>query len=162
MDIASSPVRFESWLISHCSLKLVYNRSEFWWVNYFEHYMQPQSIHESYSFLNNYWGTLEFYFGSSCQLLWLKTFIFFCLYFDKFWVCTHKRSTWTRWFLDHGFFYPEDGGDAFLRNSVHTRSTQPHVPEDSILNMWYVQSSHKILTNTDFNVLYFTKDSYET
>jgi hypothetical protein len=93
MNVTSSPVRFESWLISHCSPKLVYNHSEFWWVNYFEHYVQLQSIHESSSILINYWGGLEFYCRSSCQLLLLKVCIFSCLYFNKFWDCTPKRST---------------------------------------------------------------------
>jgi hypothetical protein len=33
----------------------------------------------------------------------------------------------SRWFLARGFFYPEDGGDAFLRNvSVRKIYTTPH------------------------------------
>jgi hypothetical protein len=32
-----------------------------------------------------------------------------------------------------GFLYPEDGGDTFLRTSVHTRYTLCYIPEDGIL-----------------------------
>jgi hypothetical protein len=33
----------------------------------------------------------------------------------------------SRWFLARGFFYPEDGGDMFLRNvSSHNIYTAPH------------------------------------
>jgi hypothetical protein len=36
-------------------------------------------------------------------------------------------ATCSRWFLARGFFYPEDGGDTFLRNvgSFHTIYTAP-------------------------------------
>jgi hypothetical protein len=33
----------------------------------------------------------------------------------------------SRWFLAHGFFYPEDGGDMFLQNvSSHKNYMVPH------------------------------------
>jgi hypothetical protein len=36
-------------------------------------------------------------------------------------------ATFSRWFLVHGFFYPEDGGDTFLRNvGSHKIYTAPH------------------------------------
>jgi hypothetical protein len=36
-------------------------------------------------------------------------------------------STWPRWFLARRFFYPEDGGDTFLRNvGLHNIYTAPH------------------------------------
>jgi hypothetical protein len=28
----------------------------------------------------------------------------------------YSAATWSRWFLARGLFYPEDGGDPFLRN----------------------------------------------
>jgi hypothetical protein len=44
-----------------------------------------------------------------------------------------SSATCSRWFLARGFFYPEDGGDMFLRNvSSHKSYTAPH-PEDGIL-----------------------------
>jgi hypothetical protein len=43
-------------------------------------------------------------------------------------------ATCSRWFLARGFFYPEDGGDTFLRNVGSQKSTQRRVPED-ILNI---------------------------
>jgi hypothetical protein len=39
----------------------------------------------------------------------------------------------TRWFLARLIFYPEDGGDTFLRN-YNTRTTRRYIPEDNILN----------------------------
>jgi hypothetical protein len=37
-------------------------------------------------------------------------------------------ATCSRWFLARGFFYPEDGGDTFLRNvSSHKIYTAPHL-----------------------------------
>jgi hypothetical protein len=36
-------------------------------------------------------------------------------------------NTCSRWFLARGFFYPEDGGDTFLRNvGSHKIYTAPH------------------------------------
>jgi hypothetical protein len=36
-------------------------------------------------------------------------------------------ATYSRWFLDHGFFYPEDGGDTFSRNVGSLKIyTAPH------------------------------------
>jgi hypothetical protein len=36
-------------------------------------------------------------------------------------------ATCLRWFLERGFFYPEDGGDTFLRNiGSHKIYTAPH------------------------------------
>jgi hypothetical protein len=36
-------------------------------------------------------------------------------------------ATCSRWFLARGFFYPEDGGDTFLRNvGSHKICTAPH------------------------------------
>jgi hypothetical protein len=32
------------------------------------------------------------------------------------------------------FFYPEDGGDTFLRTSIFTRPTRPNIPDDGILH----------------------------
>jgi hypothetical protein len=29
-------------------------------------------------------------------------------------------ATFSSWFLARGFFYPEDGGDMFLRNILHS------------------------------------------
>jgi hypothetical protein len=45
-----------------------------------------------------------------------------------------STATCSRWFLARGFFYPEDGGDTFLRNvGSHKSYTAPH-PEDGILH----------------------------
>jgi hypothetical protein len=39
----------------------------------------------------------------------------------------HTTATCSRWFLARGFFYPEDGGDTFLRNvGSHKKYTAPH------------------------------------
>jgi hypothetical protein len=36
-------------------------------------------------------------------------------------------ATCSLWFLARGFFYPEDGGDTFLRNvGSHKKYTAPH------------------------------------
>jgi hypothetical protein len=38
-----------------------------------------------------------------------------------------QTATCSRWFLARGFFYPEDGGDTFLRNvGSHKIYTEPH------------------------------------
>jgi hypothetical protein len=38
-----------------------------------------------------------------------------------------SAATCSRWFLARGFFYPEDGGDTFLRNiGSHKNYTVPH------------------------------------
>jgi hypothetical protein len=37
-------------------------------------------------------------------------------------------------FLARGFFYPEDGGDKFVRNLGSHGSTRRHIPEDGILH----------------------------
>jgi hypothetical protein len=42
-----------------------------------------------------------------------------------------SAATCSRWFLAGGFFYPEDGGET----SVHTRSTQRHIPEDAFFKL---------------------------
>jgi hypothetical protein len=40
---------------------------------------------------------------------------------------TRRLQTCPRWFLARGFFYPEDGGDTFLRNvGSHKNYTAPH------------------------------------
>jgi hypothetical protein len=40
---------------------------------------------------------------------------------------TKTAATCSRWFLVGGFFYPEDGGDMFLRNiRSHKIYTAPH------------------------------------
>jgi hypothetical protein len=40
---------------------------------------------------------------------------------------SHSAATCSRWFLARGFFYPEDGGDTFLRNvDPHKIYTAPH------------------------------------
>jgi hypothetical protein len=40
---------------------------------------------------------------------------------------TQSAATCSRWFLARGFFYPEDGGDTFLRNvGSHKIYTAPH------------------------------------
>jgi hypothetical protein len=45
-----------------------------------------------------------------------------------------SRLLATSWFLARGFFYPEDGGDTFLRSiGSHKMYTAPH-PEDGILH----------------------------
>jgi hypothetical protein len=42
-------------------------------------------------------------------------------------VCRQSAATCSRWFLARGFFYPEDGGHAFLRNvSSHKIYTALH------------------------------------
>jgi hypothetical protein len=64
-----------------------------------------------------------------------------------------SAATCSRWFLARGFFYPEDGGDTFLRNFVQTRYTQLHISEDGILlkpyyiswNIFIMRLSHKEL-----------------
>jgi hypothetical protein len=33
-----------------------------------------------------------------------------------FWEVAQSATTCSRWFLDRGFFYPEDGGDTFFPN----------------------------------------------
>jgi hypothetical protein len=38
----------------------------------------------------------------------------------------------SRW-LQTGFFYPEDGGDKFLRNDSSRKIYTAHIPEDGIL-----------------------------
>jgi hypothetical protein len=46
-----------------------------------------------------------------------------------FWdVTLQTAATCSRWFLARGFFYPEDGGDTFLRNvgSIRKIYTVPH------------------------------------
>jgi hypothetical protein len=52
-----------------------------------------------------------------------------------FWDVADSAATCLRLFLAGGFFYPEDGGDTFLRNigshKIHTR----HIPEDAILQL---------------------------
>jgi hypothetical protein len=48
---------------------------------------------------------------------------------------TQSAATCSRWFFARGFFYPEDGDNTFSSEmSVHPRSTQRHIPEDSILH----------------------------
>jgi hypothetical protein len=42
------------------------------------------------------------------------------------------------WFLDLGFFYPENGGDTFIRKVGSHKITRRHIPEDGILRIWYV------------------------
>jgi hypothetical protein len=44
------------------------------------------------------------------------------------WLCSmQSAATCSRWFLTRGFFYPEDGGDTFLRNvGSHKIYTAPH------------------------------------
>jgi hypothetical protein len=44
-----------------------------------------------------------------------------------------SAATCSRWFLDRGFFYPEDGGDTFSEPSIHARSTLRYIQEDHIL-----------------------------
>jgi hypothetical protein len=40
---------------------------------------------------------------------------------------SESAATCSRWFLARGFFYPEDGGDTFLRNvGSHKIYTAPH------------------------------------
>jgi hypothetical protein len=51
---------------------------------------------------------------------------------DAVWIL--RAATCSCWFLARGFFYPEDGGDTFLRNVCsHKIYTRRHIPEDSIL-----------------------------
>jgi hypothetical protein len=57
--------------------------------------------------------------------------------------CTSAAAC-SRWLLDRGFFYPEEGGDTYPETLVHTISTQRHIEEDGIL---HVNSSSKN-TNT--------------
>jgi hypothetical protein len=40
----------------------------------------------------------------------------------------HLQGRKIRWFIASGFFYPEDGGDTFLRNIglIHRSYTAPH------------------------------------
>jgi hypothetical protein len=35
--------------------------------------------------------------------------------------------------LSRYFFYPEDGGDTFVRNAVYNTPPRGHIPEDGIL-----------------------------
>jgi hypothetical protein len=48
-------------------------------------------------------------------------------------VRTQSAATCSRWFLVRGFFYPEDGGDAFFRNVGSHKIAQRQIPEDGIL-----------------------------
>jgi hypothetical protein len=42
-------------------------------------------------------------------------------------ISEERITTCSRWFLFHGFFYPEDGGDTFLRNvGSYKIYTAPH------------------------------------
>jgi hypothetical protein len=39
----------------------------------------------------------------------------------------NSAASYSRWFLDRRFFYPEDGGDTFFRNvGSHKIYTEPH------------------------------------
>jgi hypothetical protein len=41
--------------------------------------------------------------------------------------CVQSATTCSRWFLAQGFFYPEDGGNTFLRSvELHNIYTAPH------------------------------------
>jgi hypothetical protein len=42
-------------------------------------------------------------------------------------------ATCSSWFLARGFFYPEDGGDTFLRNVGSPKFKRRNIPEDGIL-----------------------------
>jgi hypothetical protein len=47
--------------------------------------------------------------------------------YDKLVMKWVAAATCSRWFLARGFFYPEDGGDTFLRNvGSHKIYTTPH------------------------------------
>jgi hypothetical protein len=57
------------------------------------------------------------------------------VFLNQFCVLVQKPSimhdvlmlTCSRWFLSRGFFYPDDGGDTFLRNvGSHKNYTAPH------------------------------------
>jgi hypothetical protein len=52
-----------------------------------------------------------------------------------FWDVASYRSaaTCSIWYLARGFFYPEDGGDTFLRNVGSHKIYTAHIPEYGIL-----------------------------
>jgi hypothetical protein len=52
-----------------------------------------------------------------------------------------SSATCSLWFLAHGFFYPEDGGDIFLRNvGSHKRYTAPQTRRRHSSLQWYLLS----------------------
>jgi hypothetical protein len=71
------------------------------------------------------------------------------------WIHTRTTAvaTCSRWFLVRGFFYLENGGDTFLRKSVHARSTRHHIPEDDIL---YSHLRENLKSYTIYNILHQT------
>jgi hypothetical protein len=56
------------------------------------------------------------------------------LYSCCFRLVIQSADTCSRWSLASGYFYPEDGGDAFPETSVHTRTTRRHIPENIIVH----------------------------
>jgi hypothetical protein len=61
-----------------------------------------------------------------------------------------SAATCSRWFLAHGFFYPEDEGDMFLRNvGLHKIYTAPHL-EDGILHTKVGVAFEKTVFNVVF------------
>jgi hypothetical protein len=86
-------------------------------------------------------------------------------------ICERKTSvsrwsaaTWSRWFLARKFFYPEDGGDTFLRNVGTSQNTAFFIVtvvktsnltiplrfiHNSILSLWFSSvSPREFLDNT--------------
>jgi hypothetical protein len=50
-----------------------------------------------------------------------------CRRVDLVWTVASSLLATSRWFLARGFFYPQDGGDTFLRNvGSHNIYTVPH------------------------------------
>jgi hypothetical protein len=45
-------------------------------------------------------------------------------------------ATCLRWFFVRGFFYPEDGGDTFLRNVGSRKIYTAPLPEESTYNVY--------------------------
>jgi hypothetical protein len=51
----------------------------------------------------------------------------------------HPEAIYSRWFLNRGFFYPEDGGDRSLRNvGSHKIYTAPHPSKWHSLRMYLI------------------------
>jgi hypothetical protein len=62
-------------------------------------------------------------------------------------------DTCSRWFLARGFFYPEDGGDMFLRNvGSHKIYTAPH-PRRLHFSILLLVSNYKITCLDNFSAV---------
>jgi hypothetical protein len=71
---------------------------------------------------------------------------------------SETAATWSRWFFARGFFYPEGGGDTFLRNvSSHKIYTTPQPKKTTFFIVTAVKTSNltyyiRVLSNNNMAV----------